>query len=158
MRLTRASEGLTILTFLVSCAAACAGRRPPVLPDIGITACPVSAAHDLLSVDALQCWFTAAHGRWRTLSHESHYAVLVVEVVSPDSEERDRKRKPQLYAEAGIPHFWRVEKGEGRLPVVYVFERAPATGTYVATGIHHDRLKVSVPFAVDIDLGEIERL
>ncbi|MFF3945333.1 Uma2 family endonuclease [Streptomyces sp. NPDC001902] len=85
-------------------------------------------------------------------------AVLVVEVVSPDSEERDRKRKPQLYAEAGIPHFWRVEKGEGRLPVVYVFEREPATGTYVATGIHHERLKVSVPFAVDIDLAEIERL
>ncbi|MFF7676076.1 Uma2 family endonuclease [Actinacidiphila glaucinigra] len=86
-------------------------------------------------------------------------AVLVVEVVSPDSEERDRKRKPQLYAEAGIPHFWRVEKGgEGRLPVVYVFEREPATGAYVATGIHHDRLKVSVPFAVDIDLGGIDRL
>ncbi|MYX32488.1 MULTISPECIES: Uma2 family endonuclease [unclassified Streptomyces] len=86
-------------------------------------------------------------------------AVLVVEVVSPDSEERDRKRKPQLYAEAGIPHFWRVEKGgEGRLPVVYVFEREPATGAYVATGIHHDRLKVSVPFAVDIDLSGIDRL
>ncbi|MEU1539936.1 Uma2 family endonuclease [Actinacidiphila glaucinigra] len=86
-------------------------------------------------------------------------AVLVVEVVSPDSEERDRKRKPQLYAEAGIPHFWRVEKGgEGRLPVVYVFEREPATGAYVATGIHHNRLKVSVPFAVDIDLGGIDRL
>ncbi|MGI5249837.1 Uma2 family endonuclease [Actinacidiphila glaucinigra] len=86
-------------------------------------------------------------------------AVLVVEVVSPDSEERDRKRKPQLYAEAGIPHFWRVEKGgEGRLPVVYVFEREPATGAYIATGIHHDRLKVSVPFAVDIDLSGIDRL
>ncbi|MEU1616252.1 Uma2 family endonuclease [Streptomyces sp. NPDC005722] len=85
-------------------------------------------------------------------------AVLVVDVVSPDSEERDRKRKPQLYAEAGIPHFWRVEKGGGRLPVVYVFELEPATGTYVATGIHHERLKVSVPFAVDIDLSGIDRL
>jgi Uma2 family endonuclease len=29
---------------------------------------------------------------------------LVVEVVSPESELRDRFRKPQLYAEAGIPH------------------------------------------------------
>lgn len=27
-----------------------------------------------------QCWFDAAHGRWRTLSHEFHYNVLVVEV------------------------------------------------------------------------------
>lgn len=67
----------------------------------------------------------------------------------PDSEERDRKR---------IPHFWRVEKGEGRLPVVHVSEREPATGAYVATGIHHDGLKVSVPFAVDIDLSGIDRL
>lgn len=30
---------------------------------------------------------------------------LAVEVVSPDSEKRDRERKPQLYAQAGIPHF-----------------------------------------------------
>jgi len=101
MRLTRASEGLTILTFLVSCAAACAGRRPQVLPDIGITACPVSAAHDLLSVDALQCWFTAAHGRWRTLSHESHYAVLVVEVEAADIRDADGIARQFVDAERG---------------------------------------------------------
>jgi hypothetical protein len=101
MRLTRASEGLTILTFLVSCAAACAGRRPPVLPDIGITACPVSAAHDLLSVDALQCWFTAAHGRWRTLSHESHYAVLVIEVEAADIRDADGIARQFVDAERG---------------------------------------------------------
>jgi hypothetical protein len=101
MRLTRASEGLTILTFLVSCAAACAGRRPPVLPDIGITACPVRAAHDLLSVDALQCWFTAAHGRWRTLSHESHYAVLVIEVEAADIRDADGIARQFVDAERG---------------------------------------------------------
>jgi Uma2 family endonuclease len=84
--------------------------------------------------------------------------VLAVEVVSPDSEERDRARKPQLYANAGIPHFWRVEKGEGRLPVVYVYELDAVTTSYVPTGIYHDRLKVSVPFAIDIDLTEINRL
>ncbi|MGW4644656.1 Uma2 family endonuclease [Sphaerisporangium sp. NPDC004334] len=38
--------------------------------------------------------------------------VLAVEVVSPESEERDRKRKPSLYAGAGIPHFWLVESSE----------------------------------------------
>jgi hypothetical protein len=101
MRLTRATEGLTILTCLVSCAAACAGRRPPVLPDIGITACPVSAARDLLSVDALQCWFTAAHGRWRTLSHESHYAVLVVEVEAADIRDADGIARQFVDAERG---------------------------------------------------------
>lgn len=82
---------------------------------------------------------------------------LVVEVVSPDSEKRDRERKPELYAQAGIPHFWRVENTSGR-PVVYVYELDPATKAYALTGIHHDRLKLTVPFDVDIDLTEIERM
>lgn len=84
--------------------------------------------------------------------------VLAVEVVSPESVDRDRKRKPQLYAEAGIPHFWRVEKAEGRRPVVYVYELDTMTQTYVPSGIHHERLKVPVPFTIDIDLTEIDRL
>ncbi len=82
---------------------------------------------------------------------------LVVEVVSAESRTRDRERKPQLYAKAGIPHFWRVENIDGR-PVVYVYELDPATGAYAPSGIFHDRLKVSVPFEIDIDLSEIDRL
>jgi Uma2 family endonuclease len=85
-------------------------------------------------------------------------AHLVVEVVSPESEERDRKRKPQLYAEAGIRHFWRVERGKGRRPVVYVYELDPVANTYVATGIHHDRLTLTEPFPLDIDLTAVDRL
>ncbi|MER6514239.1 Uma2 family endonuclease [Nonomuraea sp. NPDC001636] len=83
--------------------------------------------------------------------YQAKDVVLVVEVVSPVSVVRDRKRKPTLYAEAGIHHFWRVERA-GALPVVYVYELNPATGAYVCTGIHHDRLKLTVPFDVDIDL------
>lgn len=64
--------------------AACAGRHPAVRADFGIHACPASASDRLLSTDALQCWFAAPNGRWRTLSHESHYAVLVVEVEAAD--------------------------------------------------------------------------
>lgn len=60
--------------------AACAVKRPPVLNDAGIPRCAPDAASHLLSVDALQCWFDAPHGRWRTLSQESHYAVLVVRI------------------------------------------------------------------------------
>ena len=80
--------------------------------------------------------------------------VLAVEVVSTESRSRDRETKPMKYAKAGIPHFWRVEKTEDQA-VVYVYELDPATGTYVPTGIFHDRLKVPVPFPVDIDLNEI---
>ncbi|MGV9821531.1 Uma2 family endonuclease [Nocardia xishanensis] len=80
--------------------------------------------------------------------------VLAVEVVSPDSEERDRETKPFKYAKAGIPHYWRVEQGDDTV-VVYVYELDPATSRYVPTGIFHDRLKVSVPFLIDIDLTAI---
>jgi Uma2 family endonuclease len=83
--------------------------------------------------------------------------VLAVEVVSPDSEVRDRERKPQLYAAAGIPHFWRVEDTGGR-PTVYVYELDPATKAYTLTGIHHDLLKLTVPFDIDIDLTEIDEI
>ncbi|WP_348534358.1 hypothetical protein [Kitasatospora sp. GP82] len=51
-----------------------------------------------------------------------------------------------------------MEKGQGRRPVVYVFELEPATGTYVPTGVFHDRVKVGVPFTIDIDLTEIDTL
>ncbi|MFC7550446.1 Uma2 family endonuclease [Plantactinospora sp. GCM10030261] len=83
---------------------------------------------------------------------------LVVEVVSPDSEERDRDRKPTLYARAGIRHFWRVEDISGGKVAVYVYELDPATHTYALTGIYHDRIQVGLPFDIDIDLTEIERL
>ncbi|MER5324005.1 Uma2 family endonuclease [Streptosporangium roseum] len=81
---------------------------------------------------------------------------LVVEVVSPESEDRDRKTKPFRYAEAGITHFWRVENNDGG-PVVYVYELDPASGAYGLTGIHHGRLTVPAPFPIDIDLDKLPR-
>ena len=85
--------------------------------------------------------------------------MLAVEVVSPDSEERDRDTKPHKYARAGIPHFWRVEMtGDDDRPVVHVYELDATTMVYAVTGIHHDQLKLSVPFRVDIDLTEIEHM
>lgn len=84
--------------------------------------------------------------------------ILVAEIVSPDSQIRDRERKPQLYAQAGIPHFWRVEENQNGRPTVYVYELAPATRAYALSGIHHDRLKLALPFDIDIDLTAIDRL
>ncbi|UGY92376.1 Uma2 family endonuclease [Streptomyces gobiensis] len=89
-------------------------------------------------------------------SYQPADVILAIEVVSPDSEARGRDTKPSKYAAAGIPHFWRVENDNGR-PVLYVFELEPATRTYAVTGVHHDVLKTSVPFPVEIDLTAIER-
>lgn len=79
---------------------------------------------------------------------------LAIEVVSDESVTRDRETKPVKYARAKIPHFWRVESHDDRV-VVYVFELEPSTGAYTSTGIFHDRMKVSVPFPVNLDLTAI---
>ncbi|WP_046501339.1 Uma2 family endonuclease [Streptomyces odonnellii] len=79
--------------------------------------------------------------------------LLAVEVISPDSESRDRDTKPRKYAAAGIPNYWLVYMDwTNRLPVVRVYELDPLSKTYTLTGIHHDRLKTGVPFTVDIDI------
>ena len=62
---------------------ACASRRIAA-PDYGIPPCPAVAQRDLFSPDALQCWFTAPHGRWRRLDHQSHLEALVVFVEARD--------------------------------------------------------------------------
>jgi Uma2 family endonuclease len=76
---------------------------------------------------------------------------LVVEVVSPESQYRDRMAKPPRYAEAGIRFLWRVEQ-EDHGAVAYTYELDPASGAYVATGVHRGRLKADIGFPVDIDL------
>ncbi|MFC7816740.1 MULTISPECIES: Uma2 family endonuclease [unclassified Streptomyces] len=82
--------------------------------------------------------------------------LLAAEVVSEDSVDRDRETKPRKYAAAGITHYWRVEESNG-LPVVYVYELESMTKSYVPTGIFHNRLKLTVPFPIDIDLTAVHR-
>ncbi|MFB6714958.1 MULTISPECIES: Uma2 family endonuclease [unclassified Streptomyces] len=92
---------------------------------------------------------------------EAADVLLAVEVVSPDSEARDRDAKPQKYAAAGIPNFWLVDMaGTDQHPVVRVYELDPLSKAYALTGIHHDRLKTGVPFPIDIDitLDALDRL
>ncbi|WUH91643.1 Uma2 family endonuclease [Streptomyces sp. NBC_00433] len=108
---------------------------------------------DLVIVDA------EADGDLLTTRYEAKDVVLAVEVVSPESESRDRDTKPHKYAAAGIPHFWRVEMaGETARPVVYVYELDPASKAYALTGIHRDLLKVTVPYEIAIDLTGIDHL
>ncbi|MER7395836.1 Uma2 family endonuclease [Streptomyces sp. NPDC000151] len=95
----------------------------------------------------------------RQTRYEASDAVLAVEVVSPDSEARDRDTKPGKYAAAGIPHFWLVEMaGEKDHPAVHTYELDAVTKAYGLTGIHHERLKTTVPFTIDIDLSEVDHL
>ena len=70
------------LAFLLASAVMLAGCavRHARLPDYGIPTCRVGVDRDFLSVDALQCWLEAPHGRWRIVSHHSLHDVLVLMV------------------------------------------------------------------------------
>jgi hypothetical protein len=59
-------------------------RQGPARGDLGIPSCAGGAGGHLLDAGALQCWFAAPHGRWRTLNHQSHLEALVVEVEAQD--------------------------------------------------------------------------
>ncbi|MBD0739994.1 Uma2 family endonuclease [Streptomyces sp. CBMA29] len=103
-----------------------------------------------LEPDLMVVPYSATTGPAQT-SYDPADILLAVEIVSPDSVERDRDVKPRRYAAAGIRHFWRVEENDG-LPVVYVYELDPGTNTYAVSGIHHDQLKLTVPFSLAVDL------
>lgn len=95
----------------------------------------------------------AAFHREEPSNYYAEDVSLAIEVVSPDSEERDRDTKPAKYAKARIPHYWRVERQDAAV-VVYAYGLDPASNSYGLVGIFHDRLKVSVPFPIDIDLTD----
>jgi Uma2 family endonuclease len=79
----------------------------------------------------------------------------VVEVVSPSTLAMDRAVKPLMYAEAGIPVYWRVELRTSPEIVVSSLSR----GVYVtrATATAGTRTRIAVPFAVEIDPADLTR-
>ncbi|MFJ3406273.1 Uma2 family endonuclease [Promicromonospora sp. NPDC090134] len=86
--------------------------------------------------------------------YEAKDIVLAIEVVSPESEHRDKAVKPHKYAEAGIRHFWRVEDVDS-VTVIHVYELDDLTRTYVPTGIYRETLKVDLPFPIELDVQSL---
>lgn len=79
--------------------------------------------------------------------------VAVVEIVSPSTVSMDRAIKPLMYAEAGIPVYWRVElQGPAKIVVCSL-----SRGRYVtrATLMAGARGRITRPFAVEIDPAEL---
>ncbi|WP_309052357.1 hypothetical protein [Streptomyces sp.] len=74
---------------------------------------------------------------------------LVVELVSPGNRTVDRKFMPMLYAEAAIPHFWRLEFDPAPMLVIHELEG----GRYVerTTALAGTSTDLDTPFPVVID-------
>lgn len=79
---------------------------------------------------------------------------LVIEVESPESAYRDRTVKLRKYAEAGIPHYWRIEDEDGS-PVVHVYELDEPTASYSPAGVFRHVLERPVPFEINLDLDKL---
>lgn len=92
-----------------------------------------------------------------TAFHDNGYdpggVLLAVEVVSPSSVTHDRITKPAVYAEQGIPFYWRIE-AEPRL----LCQRLdPVTDTYVldrelAPG---EQAGLTAPWSLTVDMTEL---
>ena len=104
--------------------------------------------------DVLVAKASACHAPQRAAWYDGSDVILAVEVVSPSTRARDRERKPQIYAKAAIKFLWRIEDDDDS-PVIYTSQLDAASGTYNVTGIFYHRLKLSAPFPIDLDLGEL---
>lgn len=87
--------------------------------------------------------------------------LMVAGIVSPGSRRRDRTVKPYMYAEAGIPLYWRIETDKftdlsQTLPVVVVHELV-GPAEYAARQVvgAGEILAVDDPFPVKFDPAEL---
>ncbi|MBE3000337.1 Uma2 family endonuclease [Nocardiopsis sp. HNM0947] len=93
---------------------------------------------------------------WHADTHVLPEEVLIaIEIVSEESKDRDRTTKPMKYAQAGIPHFWRVEYEDGNA-AIHVYE---LDGTkeprYVPVTVARKRLQLQQPFPIDLDVTSL---
>jgi Uma2 family endonuclease len=98
----------------------------------------------LLVPDVLAVRTTDVDARANPLAVPAAAVPLAVEVVSPSSTTHDRFTKPALYAEAGIPHYWRVEEDSRDGATVYLYALLAEGGAYTRTHVVHPGQTVSV--------------
>jgi Uma2 family endonuclease len=89
------------------------------------------------------------------VSIDAEAVQLVVELVSPGNKTMDRRFKPLLYAEAGIPHFWRLEFAPAPMLVVTELE----AGRYVerTTALAGAATTIPDPFPLTLDPATLTR-
>ncbi|HYN93213.1 MAG TPA: Uma2 family endonuclease [Pilimelia sp.] len=82
-----------------------------------------------------------------------HEVVLAVEIVSAGSASMDRILKPQLYATAGIPYFWRIETHSGL--TVHTHTLNATTQQYAETGQWTTMIDLGEPWAIKLPIGRL---
>ncbi|MGW4466569.1 Uma2 family endonuclease [Micromonospora sp. NPDC004704] len=96
---------------------------------------------------------TAAAAARRTAKYEPHEVVLAVEIVSQGSQSMDRILKPALYAQAGIPFYWRIEFEDGL--TVYTYKIDPVHEVYTETGRWNKFVDTGEPWAMNLPVSRL---
>ena len=78
--------------------------------------------------------------------------ILAVEVLSPSTARRDRGRKRELYAEAGVAHYWIVDP---EVPSVTTYQLVDGAYTETAHVTGDDTLTVEQPVALRLTPAEL---
>ncbi|MFE2698241.1 Uma2 family endonuclease [Streptomyces mirabilis] len=127
---------------MLDAAARAAGAPVEVLEATNVTLPSGLVVPDLVVADA----GTTAED---TVSVDADAVQLVVELVSPGNKTMDREFKPLLYAEAAIPHFWRLEFEPA--PRLIVSELQACRYVETTTALAGATTRINAPFPVDID-------
>ena len=80
--------------------------------------------------------------------------LLVIEILSPSTTHLDRGRKREIYAEAGIPHYWIVDPNA---PAITIFELTDGTYTETAHAGGEQTLTIEQPIAVRLTPADLLR-
>ena len=80
--------------------------------------------------------------------------LLVIEILSPSTTHLDRGRKRDIYAEAGIPHYWIVDP-DG--PAIITFELTDGAYSETAHASGDQTLNIERPIAVRLTPADLLR-
>lgn len=97
---------------------------------------------------------TREAGSRSTCLFQPHDVVTAMEIVSPTSRSLDAVTKPALYAEAGIPFYWRIETD----PAITIHtHRLDATaGVYVLTGSYDGTVTTDEPWPMTFEVAQLK--
>jgi Uma2 family endonuclease len=132
--------GLLMVALMTGC--------PPQLSVTQAVEVRVNKRRSLIPDVLVTTYDAAARGSSKFAPHE---VALVVEIVSPGSQTLDRFAKPALYAEAGIPYFWRIETTDD--VEVHTHRLDVAKGQYVETGLFTNMIDVEEPWPIKVPIS-----
>lgn len=97
---------------------------------------------------------TAEAAARRGAKYAPDEVLLAVEIVSSGSQAMDRILKPAVYAEAGIPYFWRIETEDGQV-VVHTYKLDLGHEVYRSVGESTDLVDTPGPWPIKLPVSRI---